>query len=465
MVTQEGIDYTRQDFRNEDGTTRIKYLWDQTLKPTSEWTPPVGYRIGVEFNEDEINAALMSESNQERYALVPSRDSGGHGTAVAGIAAGGGGADGNYPGVATQADLIIVKLGIADADGFPRTTEIMRGVTYVVNRAIELTQPVVINLSFGNSYGAHDGSSLLERFLDNAAEIGRTVICVGSGNDGNSAGHVAGNVADSQVVELAVGSYERALSIQLWKHYCDQYQILLRSPGGAQEVLTGSVERGKYTMRMENTEVMVYIGEPSPYSVDQEIYMELFPSSGSYINSGIWQILINPQDVTTGEYYLYLPTYSTRGEQTGFYRPTPKVTLTVPSTAAKVITVGAYDSTYNSYADFSGRGYVDERRTIGVVTAGVIKPDLAAPGVGITAPDTYGGYQAVTGTSFATPLVTGSVALLMEWGIVRKNDVFLYGEKVKAYLRAGAKPIRGENEYPNERVGFGALCLEDSLPI
>jgi subtilisin family serine protease len=428
-------------------------------------TPPAGYRIGVEFDREQINAALEAEGSQDRFALVPSRDSGGHGTAVAGIAAGGGGVDDDYPGVATEADLLIVKLGIADADGFPRTTEIMRGVTYVVNKAVELMQPVVINLSFGNSYGAHDGSSLLERFLDNAAEIGRTVICVGSGNDGNSAGHVAGNVADNQVVELAVGSYERALSIQLWKHYCDKYQILLRSPGGIQQELTGSVERGKYTLRMENTEVMVYIGEPSPYSVDQEIYMELIPISGSYINSGIWQILINPQDVTTGEYYLYLPTYATRGEQTGFYRPTPKVTLTVPSTAAKVITVGAYDSTYNSYADFSGRGYVDERRTVGVVTAGVIKPDLAAPGVDIMAPDTYGGYQAVTGTSFATPLVTGSVALLMEWGIVRKNDVFMYGEKVKAYLRAGAKPIRGENEYPNERVGFGALCVEDSLPI
>jgi subtilisin family serine protease len=419
----------------------------------------------VEFSQEQINQALALEDSGERYEMVPSRDSGGHGTAVAGIAAGGGGANSGYPGVATEAELLIVKLGIADADGFPRTTEIMRGVTYAVNKAQELGQPVVINLSFGNSYGAHDGSSLLERFLDNAAEIGRTVICVGSGNDGNSAGHVAGNVADSQVVELAVGSYEMSLSIQLWKHYCDKYKILLRSPGGIQQELTNSVERGKYSLSMENTQVLIYMGEPSPYSVDQEIYMEMIPISGSYIDSGIWQILIQPLDVTTGEYYLYLPSNAVRGEQTRFYRPTPKVTLTVPSTAAKVITVGAYDSTYNAYADFSGRGFVDDRRTIGVVTSGVVKPDLAAPGVEITAPDTYGGYQTFTGTSFATPLVAGSVALMMEWGIVRKNDVFLYGEKVKAYLRAGAKPIRGESIYPNERVGFGALCLEDSLPI
>ena len=131
---------------------------------------------------------------------------------------------------------------------------------------------------------------------------------------------------------------------------------------------------------------------------------------------------------------------------------------------AKVITVGAYDSTYESYADFSGRGYVDTARTIGVTTAGLTKPDLAAPGVGVMGPDLYGGYQPFTGTSFATPLVSGSAALLMEWGIVKGNDAFLYGEKVKAFLRSGAKPIRGEEVYPNDRVGFGALCVADSIP-
>ncbi|MDR0963576.1 MAG: S8 family serine peptidase, partial [Clostridium sp.] len=209
----------------------------------------------------------------------------------------------------------------------------------------------------------------------------------------------------------------------------------------------------------------VYIGEPSPYSVDQEIYIELIPVSGSYINSGIWQIIIEPIEATTGEYFLYMPTSAIRTEQTRFYRPTPEVTLTIPSTAVKVITVGSYDLTYNAYADFSGRGYADQRRNNSIVAGGIVKPDLAAPGVDIIAPDIYGGYQMFTGSSFATPLVSGSAALLMEWGIVRGNDPYLYAAKVKAYLRAGAKPIRGETDYPNGRVGFGALCLEDSLPI
>lgn len=181
---------------------------------------------------------------------MPSRDSSGHGTAVAGIAAGAaanvtggtagfaddgtggatgymsngiGGAEGfadnGYEGVAPESELLIVKLGTPRENSFPRTTEMMRAVTYVVRKAQSINRPVAINLSFGNTYGAHDGSSLLERFLDNAAEIGRTVICVGSGNEGASAGHREGrvNVGETAATELSVGAYETAFSVQLWK--------------------------------------------------------------------------------------------------------------------------------------------------------------------------------------------------------------------------------------------------------
>lgn len=473
-VLDSGIDYRRQDFCHADGTTRIRYLWDQTLRPDplggepqarAPRRPPEGFALGVEFDSGQINAALEASGRQESFALVPSIDTSGHGTAVAGLAAGSGNENGMYEGMAPGSGLLVVKLGVPDAQGFPRTTEIMRGVTYAVKKGIELQMPLAVNLSFGNSYGAHDGSSLLERFLDNAAEIGRTVICVGSGNEGNSAGHIAGNVEENQVVELAVAEYERGLSIQLWKQYSDEYRIRLRSPGGTVEELPRALRPGKFTLSMEQTRILVYIGEPTPYSAAQEIYFDMIADDRPYINSGIWQIIIQPVKVVTGQYYLYLPSAAVRSAGTGFYNPNPQMTMTIPSTAAKVITVGAYDSTYDSYADFSGRGYVDPRRTIGVVAAGLTKPDLAAPGVGIMAPDLYSGYQPVTGTSFAAPLVTGAGALLMEWGIVRGNDIFLYGEKVKAYLRSGARPVRGEVSYPNDRVGFGALCVSQSLPI
>ena len=470
-VLDSGITWDLEVFRKADGSTRIRYLWDQTVsKKTGDvryGKMPDGFSIGTEYTAEEINAALQMHT-WDRYRLIPSRDLSGHGTAVAGIAAGRS-ADGLYTGAAPEAELIVVKLGLPGnsggvEEGFPRTTEILRGVTYALRKAGQLNMPLVINLSFGNSYGSHDGSSLLERFLDNASEIGKTVICVGSGNEGAARGHFAGNITRDSRVELAVGNYERSLNIQLWKNYSDVFRIRLQSPGGEEAELTTNIQGGKYTLKLEQTRILVYLGEPLPYAVAQEIYLEMIPVTGGYIDAGIWTIRLEPVMTVTGQYYLYLPAGNGRGDSTGFYRSTPQVTLTVPSTAAKVITVGAYDPVYDTYADFSGRGYADSTRTIGVAAAGLTKPDLVAPGVNIQAPDVYGTFTPTTGTSFATPIVSGAAALLMEWGIVRGNDPFLYGEKIKAYLRKGARPLRGEMEYPNDRVGYGRLCVADSLP-
>ena len=465
-VLDSGIDITLPEFRKTDGSTRIRYLLDQTM----------GNR---EFSGEELDEFLLSGGRNS----LPGMDTSGHGTAVAGIAAASPvrREEGNYQGVATEAELLIVKLGVPEARSFPRTTEILRGVTWAIRKALELGMPLVINLSFGNSYGAHDGASLIERFLDNAAEIGRTVICVGSGNEGASGGHLAGSLERvgsvaglpsgrqpasfyrPAQIELAVAEYEQTLSVQLWKNYSDSYRIFLRAPGGEEVQVPDRVNGGKYVLELEETEILVYQGEPTPYTVAQEIYFDMLPSGRRYITSGIWTFRIEPVEVVTGNYYFYLPAAAARNAGTGFYQSTPDVTLTIPSTASKVLTVGAYDSVYQAYADFSGRGYANPDRTIGVVTAGFAKPDIVAPGVDVLAPNLYGGYTPVTGTSFATPIVAGAAALLMEWGIVRGNDTFLYGEKVKAYLRRGAQPIRGESVYPNQRVGWGRLCVAESL--
>ncbi|MDD6628540.1 MAG: S8 family serine peptidase [Lachnospiraceae bacterium] len=473
-VIDSGITYWNEDFRKSDGTTRIRYLWDQVL--------------GQEYDETQINAALATGSRQQALELVPSIDTTGHGTAVAGIAAGNGGAGGlANAGVARESDLLVVRLGTPRTESFPRTTELMRALTYTVNKSIELQMPVAINLSFGNTYGAHNGTSLLERFLDNISEIGRNVICVGSGNEGASGGHVGGSVAvtgrgestltnivdriDNAVtdnvtrIELIIGNYETGINVQLWKEYTDRYLVTMVSPSG--EAFTVDTDRsGKQIYQLDQTRILLYNGEPAPYLTSQEIYFDLLPEEGNrYVGAGVWTFLLQPVRTITGNYTFYLPSGTVRSASTRFVRTTPDVTLTIPSTASKVVTVGAYDPVYDAYADFSGRGYLYQEQVNSRTSDSFVKPDLVAPGINILAPDREGGYTPVTGTSFATPFVTGAAALLMQWGIVDGNDPYLYGEKVKAYLRRGAKPIRGENSYPNAKVGYGALCVADSLPI
>ena len=234
--------------------------------------------------------------------------------------------------------------------------------------------------------------------------------------------------------------------------------VLLIHPGGMQ---IGPIRQmqGPQRFALGQTQILLYYGEPSPYSPYQEIYLDFLPVR-DYVDSGIWTRLI-PQRIVTGRYDMWFPAGGILNEGTGFLLPREETTLTIPSTAAKVITVGAYDARFGQLAGFSGRGFTGN---------GQVKPDLAAPGVEITSCAPGGGYTARSGTSMATPFVTGSAALLMEWGIVRGNDAYLYGEKIKAYLIRGARPLGGGRasgllqEYPNPQVGWGTLCLSDSLP-
>ena len=454
-VIDSGIEYANVDFRKEDGTTRILSLWDQSV----EGMPPQGYQLGTEFTEEQINEALRQKTRAEQLAIVPSIDTSGHGTAVTGIAAGNGrGSEvGRQAGAAPESSLIIVKLGSPRKEGFPRTTELMQGIDYVIRKAQELGMPVAVNLSFGNTYGSHDGTSLLERFIDDISNYWKNVICIGNGNEGGSGGHTAGRITGQEeaVIELAVQENEEALSVQIWKAYHDVMDISIVAPSGTR---VGPVQEllGTQRFTVGETEILLYYGEPSPFSANQEIYIEFLPKD-TYITSGIWRIILTPRKIISGNYALWLPSENVLNEGTRFLFPVETRTLTIPATAQRAISVSAYDSLTFVYADFSGRG--------GIEGIPLGKPDLAAPGVNVLAPARDGGYLAFTGTSFATPFVTGGAALLMEWGIVRGNDPYLYGEKVKAYLRRGARELPGFTEYPNPQVGYGALCVRESLPV
>lgn len=454
-VIDSGIDYTLPHFRNEDGTTRILALWDQGQSLEERYPPPVGFANGRLYTKEDIDQAL------ERGEQLLSEDTTGHGTAVAGLAAASNVED--YQGVAPESMLLVVKLWNSDRESFPRTTELMRALTFVTTYAVERELPIAINLSFGNNYGSHNGTSILERFIDRISEIGRNVICIGTGNEGASGGHFSGKVKAREVfeTEFAVASYETTLNLQVWKNYVDRYRIEITAPLGETFVLSEDV-RGKAEVTLGSTKLLLYVGEPKPYTTDQEIYIDFLPTN-QYVDSGIWTIRFIPIEVKNGSLYFYLPSEAVRSRGTRFLSSTPDVTLTIPSTASRAISVGAYNSVYRAYADFSGRGYPRQDQTIGERDIGMVKPTITAPGVSLQAVTPGGTYQYVTGTSFSTPIVTGSAALMMEYGIVRGEDVFLYGEKLKANMIRGARRFDVPDAWPNERYGWGALCLSESI--
>lgn len=293
--------------------------------------------------------------------------------------------------------------------------------------------------------------------MDMLALRGRNVIVAGTGNEGNAGGHVSGRLRMGQTQEISflIDEFETSMNQQIWKDYADEYRITVIHPNGQTAGPFGR-EVGASRYRLGQTELLVYFGTPSPYQSRQEIFIDFLPAD-TYLDSGVWRVVLEPQRIVTGEYDLWMLDSRGRNFGTRFLQPTPDTTVTIPATAARVIAAGAYDARRNAYASFSGRGWPDD--------SFLIRPDLVAPGVDITTTAAQGGYVSVTGTSFAAPFVTGAAALLMQWGIMQGNDPYLYGEKVRAYLRKGARQLPGFEKWPNNQAGYGALCVRDSIPV
>ena len=525
-IIDSGIDFTNPDFRNPDGSTRIRALYDIqqnkifsrediNLYLQSEAFEGVDNpnlqseafeggnnpNLQSEAFEAVNNPNLQNEASPENVTISLSRaiDFSGHGTAVAGIAASNGASSRGYfesaaqgnggtyentlAGVAPEAELLVVKLGQDIPDSFPRTTQLMKAVNWTVLTATEMGMPISINISIGNTYGPHDGSSLLETFLDAAAEVGRTSICVGSGNEGSDRGHTSlifgQNETGTKYIPLSIGDYETGLTIQLWKNYSSDCSVALVAPDGTVypvvetfPTLTGTFLRPaasldrSLTISTTGETILVYIGTPVPYSINQELYFDFIPKA-EYLTRGIWQFRIEKIVSNPLSLNLYLPVGLTRSLETRFVDPDTSNTITIPSTASRVITVGAYDPYTDLVPDFSGRGYILEQLVTDREATGTstffqtrVKPDLVAPGVNIVSNDLLGRYSTFTGTSFATPFVTGGAALLMEWGIVRGNDRYMYGQKIKATLQRLARQLEAYPSVPNEVSGYGALCLQ-----
>ena len=435
-----GIDLTHPDFQDSNGNSRVLFLWDQTR----DEDPPDGYLFGTEYNNEQINETL-------RAGKTLSKDESGHGTAAAGIACGNGNASkGRYRGIAPETELIVVKMR-KNKGLYPRTTELISGIDYCIRKALKFNRPLVLNISFGNNYGSHTGNSLSELYLNRVSLLGRISIIAASGNEGASPIHTLGFLDQTVNVDFSISERQTSLNMQLWKDYADDVRIRLRAPYGTEYTLSDKF--GTNMEVLDQTQIAFYNSAPSPFQRLQEYYFEFFPIADSfYLTSGVWSLIIEPISIKNGTFEMWLPAASSLNGATRFLSPDPYNTLTVPSSANSVITVGAYDAKTNTPADFSGRGAASMPNLL-------TKPDLVAPGVSVIVPSFPGGYQTVSGTSFAAPFVTGSAALLMEWGIVKRNNLFLYGEQLKAWLIAGAKELPGYPT-PNPRTGWGALCLE-----
>jgi len=445
-VLDSGIDYRHPDFRNEDGSTRILSIWDQTA---ATGTPPAGFSHGAEYTADQINEALDGN-----FSIVPEADTVGHGTAVAGVAAGNGRAsNGQQRGAAPKASLLIVKLGMRGHPSFARTTEMMRAIKYVIDNARELQMPIAINISFGTNDGSHSGDSLFETYIDEMSLKWKTSIIVAAGNEGAAGHHYFGQMQprETRDVTFFCSSGFSSFYLTLWKSFVDNFTVELILPDRRSTGVIRNTDRFK-TSRIGDTSIFIYYGQPRHYSEDHEIFFQIKSQSGN-VPLGVWTLRISAVSTVSGVFNIWLPTVGEVSAATSFSTPDEDTTITIPSTARMVATAGGYDTRTDAVANFSGRGFTRAWH--------YPKPDLAAPAVNVLTTST-GGYSLMSGTSIAAPFITGSAALMMQWGIIRRNDPFLYGERIKAFLKDGA--TRNRNiPFPNNVWGFGALCLENTM--
>jgi hypothetical protein len=446
-----GIDYQNSIFKNADNTTRIAGIWDQTI-PGADVSNMFGY--GTIYTESDINNALSSE---EPLSVVPSVDTIGHGTYLAGVTAGNEDAANDFSGVAPEALIAMVKVKeskdyIREFYQIPKEAhcyqenDIMLAIRYLLGLAESLLRPIVICIGIGTSQGDHNPDSFLDDFINSyAASVG---ICftIAAGNEGNRGHHYLGDLTDRQEyedVEINVDKGEEGFVTELWAGALHSFSIGLISPGGEfiDRIPARLNQRQRINFLLEPTKAYVYYELSERQSGNELILIRLEDPT-----PGIWKIRVYPGSELDRQYNMWLPIQNFIKESTYFLKSNPDSTITAPGYVRRATTLGAYNHITNSLYLNSSHGYSIE---------GYIKPDLVAPGVDVYGPGLNNTFTNKSGTSIAAGLAAGCVALLFEWGIVLENDITMSGFKVNRFLIRGAR--RGNLVYPNKEWGYGVL--------
>lgn len=460
-VIDSGIDYQNAVFRNAGGS-RIAYLWDQSLE---DGTDIAGTEVpyGRLFRKNDIDQALAFE---DPFSVVPSRDTNGHGTALAGIAAGNMVPGENFTGAAPEATLIIIKVKPAkqylrnfylyppDAEVF-QENDVMMAIAYAISWAKKLEMPLSICLGIGSSQGAHLGTNALSQYVDYVANFSQVSVSVAAGNEGNTRNHSTGIFSQGReqvVTELRVAEREQGFTMEFWGEPPEIYGLSIQSPTG--EILEVSSSIGSRTQELSFVfvETKVYVNyilieRQTGYSL---VYIRFFHPA-----SGIWKIFTQARNRQNVQFHMWLPVEGLISQDTYFLEPSPYTTVTAPGDARNSITATAYQHRDGSIYIAAGRGYTPD---------GMITPHLAAPGVNVKVPLVRGGFGTRSGTSISAAQMSGIAALLFEWAIIRDNQPFFTGSSVKYYLQRGAR--REENkQYPNPEWGYGKVDLYHTFEL
>lgn len=454
-----GIDYRNPAFRKEDGTTRLLAIWDQTIQ---EGTPPEGFLYGTEYSREEINAALQAT---DPFDLVPSRDTNGHGTNLAAVAAGSVlQGEGSFVGAAPEADIVVVKLKECkpylrdfylvpnDVPAFEET-DLMLAVQYGTGFAELFQRPVVFCIGVGTNYGDHAGNSALSGYLSAVASRRSHAVVVCGGNEGNSATHYRGNLRNAGTalsnqipVEVRVGENADGFLLQLWGNVPDVFTLGVRTPGGETipPIRLGLEQALNYRFIYEKTRITIAASLVEPASGEELITLRIQDPT-----PGIWTFLVETVgEIHNGEFHMWLPLRQFMNAENFFLEPSPYTTLTEPAYAGEAITVSAYNSDNNSFYINSGRGFS---------RLGEVKPDLAAPGVKVSLLRGTG-----TGSGLSAALTAGAVAQFMQWAVVEGNNVVVGSREIKNFfIRGAARSF--DLVYPNREWGYGRLDLEGAF--